>query len=225
MARTYPRPSRSNRALCLLSSISRSAARQASSRVPWPRAARIRGVRVRARAAPALRSAERDHQPLEGHDALGPRARARAGRHRAHRCDSRQRARDGQHRAHTLHLHPPARPRDDAPTARPGRAAHYTVVETRRPSRPADLFERERELAALDAALSAAASGAGGLILIEGEPGIGKTALLEHAHAMARERGIEVHAARGGELERELTLGVARQLLEGAVRADAAALD
>ena len=112
-----------------------------------------------------------------------------------------------------------------APTAPPGRAADYTSMEAPGRSRPAVLLERERELATVDDALAAAVSGTGRLVLIEGEPGIGKTALLQHAHAMAHERGLELLAARGGELEGELTFGVARQLLESAVRADGTLLD
>jgi AAA ATPase-like protein len=59
------------------------------------------------------------------------------------------------------------------------------------------LFGRSRELADLDEALSGALSGHGGLLLVTGEPGIGKTRL---AHALldrAEERGAFVAAARG----------------------------
>jgi hypothetical protein len=76
------------------------------------------------------------------------------------------------------------------------------------------LLERDDELARLRAALDGAQAGAGALVVIEGEPGIGKTALLRHALSMARESSFEVLTARGGELERGLTFGVARQLLE-----------
>lgn len=59
--------------------------------------------------------------------------------------------------------------------------------------------------------------------MLEGEPGIGRSALLEDAAARAAAAGLDVLVARGGDLERELTFGVARQLLEGRLhRADAA---
>ncbi len=59
------------------------------------------------------------------------------------------------------------------------------------------LFGRARELAHLDEALSSALGGHGGLLLVTGEPGIGKTRL---AHALldrAAERGAFVASARG----------------------------
>ena len=43
------------------------------------------------------------------------------------------------------------------------------------------LFEREAELAALSAALAAARSGAGGLVVLDGPAGIGKSRLLAEA--------------------------------------------
>lgn len=51
------------------------------------------------------------------------------------------------------------------------------------------LLGREAELAAVEAALADAASGAGRLLLVEGPAGIGKTALADAAAAHARERG------------------------------------
>ena len=52
------------------------------------------------------------------------------------------------------------------------------------------------------------------LVLIEGPAGIGKTVLLRAARRRAEDAGFRVLAARGGELERELGLGIARQLFE-----------
>ena len=51
------------------------------------------------------------------------------------------------------------------------------------------LFGRERELAQLDAALSAALAGRGGLVVLTGEPGIGKTALARTFVERAAARG------------------------------------
>ena len=79
------------------------------------------------------------------------------------------------------------------------------------------LLEREDDLAAIDAALAKAIGGSGGLLLIEGPPGIGKTALLDELRRRASELGITVRAARAGELERGFGFGVVRQLLEALV--------
>jgi len=77
-----------------------------------------------------------------------------------------------------------------------------------------DLLERERELGALDALLADAAAGAGGVLLVAGEAGIGKSALLGAAVERARAAGLTVASARGAELERDFAFGVARQLFE-----------
>ncbi|HEX8204813.1 MAG TPA: ATP-binding protein, partial [Solirubrobacteraceae bacterium] len=81
------------------------------------------------------------------------------------------------------------------------------------------LLERDGELRALREALAGAADGRGALVVVEGDPGIGKTTLLDAAREVAREDGLSVLGARGGELERELTFGIARQLLETRVEA------
>ncbi len=49
---------------------------------------------------------------------------------------------------------------------------------------------REHELAELDAHLAAAAAGHGGLVLLGGEPGVGKTRLLDELAARAHRRGM-----------------------------------
>lgn len=80
---------------------------------------------------------------------------------------------------------------------------------------PVDLlFEREGELAMLRRAAGRAVGGAGRLLLVEGAAGIGKTSLLDRAAQEAGRLGADVLRARGGELEREFSYGVARQLLE-----------
>jgi DNA-binding CsgD family transcriptional regulator len=75
------------------------------------------------------------------------------------------------------------------------------------------MLEREGELAELDRALAAAAAGDGRLLVIEGPPGIGKTALLTHLGRRARDREATVLTAWGGELERAFGFGIVRQLL------------
>ncbi|HEX4305103.1 MAG TPA: AAA family ATPase [Solirubrobacterales bacterium] len=85
------------------------------------------------------------------------------------------------------------------------------------PTPSAPLFEREPELGRLHAAAAAARDGAGGLLLVEGDPGIGKTALLAAAAEIAAEEGLAVFAARGGELEESSGFGIVQQLLERSV--------
>ena len=86
------------------------------------------------------------------------------------------------------------------------------------PERPAaappDLLERDRELAAVHAAVIAAAGGAGRLVVVEGGAGIGKTRLLTEARAAAADAGLTVLTARGGELEHDFAYGIVRQLFE-----------
>jgi DNA-binding CsgD family transcriptional regulator len=79
------------------------------------------------------------------------------------------------------------------------------------------LFERTHELAAIDDALRAAEAGRGAVTLIEGAPGIGKSALLAEATSRARRRRMLVLSARGGELELSFPYAVIRQLFEPAV--------
>jgi predicted ATPase len=82
----------------------------------------------------------------------------------------------------------------------------------------AGLLEREAELTAITSAIDGARRGAGGVVLVEGVAGIGKTALLAEAQAQARTRGMSLLAATGGELERDFPYGVVRQLFEPATR-------
>ena len=78
----------------------------------------------------------------------------------------------------------------------------------------AGLCEREGELARVDALMTAARAGRGGVLLITGPAGIGKTVLLEAARERAGQAGMRVLAGRGGELESGFSFGVARQLFE-----------
>ena len=76
-----------------------------------------------------------------------------------------------------------------------------------------DLLEREREVAACGGALSDGRSGRGGLVLIEGAAGTGKTRLLARAIEQARAMGMRVLSARAAISERAFGFGVVRQLL------------
>jgi DNA-binding CsgD family transcriptional regulator len=84
------------------------------------------------------------------------------------------------------------------------------------------MLQREAELAALSAAAAAAAAGHGGLVLVEGPAGIGKTTLLRAA--CGRCDGLRVLTARGLALERGFPYGIVRQLLDP-VRGAAGPLD
>ena len=76
------------------------------------------------------------------------------------------------------------------------------------------LLERDAELDAIDALIAAARAGDGTLAVIEGEAGIGKTALLAAARRGGSSAGMTVLAAAGSELEHEFAYGVVRQLFE-----------
>jgi DNA-binding CsgD family transcriptional regulator len=76
------------------------------------------------------------------------------------------------------------------------------------------LIERERELEVLRAAHAAAVVGEGGLVVVQGEPGIGKTRLLQELRSHARAAGTVTLEARGGELEGGMPYGIVRQLFE-----------
>jgi Rad3-related DNA helicase len=71
------------------------------------------------------------------------------------------------------------------------------------------LLEREVELATLEAVLME-----GGVLMVEGGAGIGKTSLLAAAAERGAELGHEVLRARGSELEAGFAFGVVRQLFE-----------
>jgi DNA-binding CsgD family transcriptional regulator len=71
------------------------------------------------------------------------------------------------------------------------------------------LLERGQEVAAIDEFLTA-----GGLLVVEGGAGIGKTSLLDAACQRAGGLGYEILRARGSGLESEFAYGVVRQLFE-----------
>src|SRR2546430_1786082 len=75
-------------------------------------------------------------------------------------------------------------------------------------------LERQRELDAIRHVLDEARAGRGGLLVIEGPSGIGKSRLVAEARDLALESGLDVLHARGGELERDYPFGVVLRLLE-----------
>ena len=76
-----------------------------------------------------------------------------------------------------------------------------------------DVLGREPELSAIEAFLDRPLEGLAGIIL-EGEPGIGKSTLWAEAVTLARDRGFRVLASRPAEAERELAYAVLGDLLE-----------
>jgi hypothetical protein len=76
------------------------------------------------------------------------------------------------------------------------------------------LWEREVESAAIADAVKAAAGGCGGMFLVRGPAGIGKTRLLGEVRAHAVEFDAVRARARGLELEQGFAFGVVRQLFE-----------
>jgi DNA-binding CsgD family transcriptional regulator len=98
-------------------------------------------------------------------------------------------------------------------------ASERPLTETR-PAATADaelLLEREQELLVLERMVRGAAGGEGGLVVIEGAAGIGKSRLVARLRERAAASGLRVLAARGSDLEREFAFGVVRQLYEPAL--------
>ena len=80
-----------------------------------------------------------------------------------------------------------------------------------------ETLEREQELDRISEALDRASRGEGGALLLEGPPGIGKTRLVQDARALAKLRGFGRLQATGDELERAMTWGAVRQLVERSI--------
>jgi DNA-binding CsgD family transcriptional regulator len=77
-----------------------------------------------------------------------------------------------------------------------------------------ELLERAYELAELELALDRARHGSGRVVIVEGDPGIGKSSLLDAVRERARQLDTRVLSASGLELERDFPFGVALRLLE-----------
>ncbi|WBB64262.1 AAA family ATPase [Streptomyces sp. WMMC500] len=75
------------------------------------------------------------------------------------------------------------------------------------------LYGRQKELAALDTLIGAAADGRGQSLVLRGEAGIGKSSLLAYAEGEAHRRGFTVLRAVGWEAERGLAFAALHQLL------------
>lgn len=95
------------------------------------------------------------------------------------------------------------------------------MTEVRPPAAAsASLWERDEEVAAIAEAvdiLCADRSSPGSLLVLRGEAGLGKTALLAETRRIAEQRGCTVWSARGGETLRSVPFNVVRQLLQPAL--------
>jgi hypothetical protein len=76
------------------------------------------------------------------------------------------------------------------------------------------LVDREAEVSAVAAAVALARAGNGGVLVVRGPAGIGKSALLRVAERLAEEQGVIVLRARAAPFERGFPYGVVRQLFE-----------
>ncbi|MGH3854039.1 MAG: ATP-binding protein [Pseudonocardiaceae bacterium] len=76
------------------------------------------------------------------------------------------------------------------------------------------LLERGGELAGISKAVAAVRAGHGGVLVIQGAAGIGKSALLGALCGQAAPAGLQILAARASDLERDFGFGMVRQLLE-----------
>ncbi len=75
------------------------------------------------------------------------------------------------------------------------------------------LLERGAEIAGIDGLLAAACDGRGGVVVIEGPAGIGKSALLRACAQRAAARGMQSLQARGDDVSMESSFAATRELL------------
>ncbi|MFD9889229.1 ATP-binding protein [Amycolatopsis sp. NPDC059027] len=98
---------------------------------------------------------------------------------------------------------------------------HYVALRRSpwtRAERSTVLVERAAELAAMTSVLRSARRGAGGLVVVSGPLGIGKTVLLNAFAEQASADGARVLRAAAAPLERDFAFGVVRQLFHAPVR-------
>lgn len=79
------------------------------------------------------------------------------------------------------------------------------------------VLERDAELAGIEQSIAVLAGGQGGVLVIQGAAGIGKSTLLGALCERASGQGMQTLTGRASELERGFSFGVVRQLLEARV--------
>jgi DNA-binding CsgD family transcriptional regulator len=77
-----------------------------------------------------------------------------------------------------------------------------------------ELLDRQDELAAIDARLAGTADEEGGLLVIDGPAGIGKTSLLRAAIERARSQGVRTLCGWAAPLTQDLAFGITREIFE-----------
>jgi DNA-binding CsgD family transcriptional regulator len=88
------------------------------------------------------------------------------------------------------------------------------IARTAVPEGVPGLFDRDREVAAMDVALARARRGDASVLILRGPAGIGKSSLLAAAQRQAGRAGMTVLRARAAPVERTFPYGVVRQLFE-----------
>jgi DNA-binding CsgD family transcriptional regulator len=92
------------------------------------------------------------------------------------------------------------------------------ITQSRYPiSRQKTLVGRDVELSAFDALLGALDAGESAAVVLSGEPGIGKTALIGEVLQRGRDRGYQTLSARASEFELDLPFAAFADALEGTV--------
>ena len=76
-----------------------------------------------------------------------------------------------------------------------------------------DLVGREPEIQQLKLLVSRITDGAGEALLLSGDPGVGKTSLLDFAAALAADSGIRLLRATGSQFEADISYAALHQLL------------
>ena len=78
---------------------------------------------------------------------------------------------------------------------------------------PSELFGREPEIQQLRRFVSRITQGAGEALLLSGDPGVGKTSLLDQAAAIAAGSGVRLLRATGSQFEADISFAALHQLL------------